>query len=74
MGSIRVVRALALLGVVGLLAACDAANTASSTPVSGRLGQGGPADHRAADTAAQFGTPAKQATSNAFCWRGAIKK
>jgi hypothetical protein len=65
MSSIRVVRVLALLGVVGLLTACGVSNTATSTPVSGGLGQGGPGDHRAADTAAQFGTPAKQATSNA---------
>ena len=66
MPSIRVVPVLALFGVVGLLAACGgASNTASSSAVGGGLGQGGSGYHKAADTAAEPGTPTKQAVSNA---------
>ncbi len=67
MPSIRVVVVLALFGVVGLLAACGAAsNSGGSTAVSGGLGQGAPSHHKSAGTAAEPGTPAKQAASNAI--------
>ena len=58
MSSIRIVPVLVLFGVVGLLAACSGASTASQA--TGGLSQGSSAaDHAAA------GTPSKQAASNA---------
>jgi hypothetical protein len=60
--SIRIVPVLALLGVVGLLAACGSASTGS--PASGGLGQGASGSYSAADHAA-VSMPSKQAPSNA---------
>ena len=63
MPSNRIVPALALLTVVGLLAACGSNTASSPAPVSGGLAQGG-ATTSSADKNAISGAPAAQAASN----------
>ncbi|HEY4845636.1 MAG TPA: DUF4349 domain-containing protein [Candidatus Dormibacteraeota bacterium] len=60
----RIGPALALLSVVGLLAACGSTPASSPSPVSGGLAQGG-ATYSSADKNAISGGPAPQASSNA---------
>jgi Domain of unknown function (DUF4349) len=63
MSSNRIVPTLALLSVVGLMAACGSTPTSSQSPVSGGLAQGG-ATYSSADKNAVSGAPTSQAAGN----------